>query len=99
MAQTNRIKCQWCQETHTLSEGCYGGVAQKRARFEAQTAERYRKPVTPEVGRYEKPVTPEPPPVTAPEPGQSTRRGPAPTYASRAERQRAYRARKREGKA
>lgn len=93
------IKCKWCASTHTISEGCHGGVAQKRAQLEAQATERYRKPVTREPERYEKPVTPEPPPVTAPESGQSTRRGPAPTYASRADRQRAYRARKREGKA
>lgn len=123
MALKQAIKCKHCGETHTLSEGCGGGIARKRAQLEAQTRERYEKPVTPvtkPVTRYEKPVTQalvsepppnlpqspvKPPPVAAPTPSQASqvressvpsKRGPAPQYASRADRQRAYRERKRQ---
>lgn len=99
MAQTNRIKCKHCEMTHTLSEGCGGGIARKLERFQVKptSATPVSPPVTPPVTepvtqrvdsvtkRVENNVTP----VTKP-------RGRPKLHANEAERARAYRQRKKE---
>lgn len=104
MAQSNAIKCKHCKETHTLSEGCNGGIARKRAALEQATC------VCPTCGDPHKrgtsvPIIPSVPIRTANngtgEPNNGTptaggrRRGRPASGTTKAERQAAYRARKR----
>lgn len=96
MPQSTRITCKWCQGTHSISEGCSSGAA--RPATAARQENRTQEPSVSPPSQRDAAITDREPAITEEGSCVCPTCGMAHTpraYASRAEQQRAYRARKR----